>query len=88
MDAKELTALLAAVVGTLAEGGGWCTETQCYMLGGMDWDKWEVLRHALLRGGLVTMERGVVRLTPKGREMGDRVNAKLKELEERKRVKT
>lgn len=76
MDKNKLTALVAAIICTLAETNG-APESTLYIFVGMDMDKWTTLRHILIEAKFVTISNHFVKLTEQGKSVADRINAKI-----------
>jgi len=77
MNPNQMLAKIAATVSTLAETEG-ASESALYLtVCGCDMSTWETLRSVLLGSSLVSIKSHFVTLTPKGKEIGDKINARL-----------
>lgn len=78
MDRKEMTAMLAALVTTLADmPDNWSPRTPVYLALGMDIDKYTAFESAVSRAGLVTVTNDTIKLTADGKALADKINAAL-----------
>ena len=81
MTPDEMSKLIAAVVTTLAErpAGQKVPASSIYLALGMDLLKYEQLRWVLIEMGLAGASSEQIWLTPKGKQLGDELNAELGE---------
>ena len=73
MDSKQLFIWIATVLTTALE----CQPCPCssvYTALGMDFGKWETLSGIMTRSGLITIHGHSISLTPKGRELAEKIN--------------
>ena len=76
MNQKELVLAVAAVVSAAAEFD-FCPCTSAYMALGCDMGKWEVVRSVCVRAGFITCTPSTYRLTEKGKQLAEEINAKM-----------
>ena len=75
MTRDEMNLTVCAIISTLAEGDTSLpvSESILYLGSGVNMHTWEVLRHLLLSGGVVTIENHGVLLTEKGLDMAEKI---------------
>lgn len=74
MDKNRLTAIVAAIITTLAECPG-TTESMLYIFCDMNMDHWQLVRRVMVDGGMVKISGNFVTITDHGRTIANAVNA-------------
>jgi hypothetical protein len=74
MTRDELNKYLCAILTTIDEVE-YSPESILYIGLGMDMSKWDAIRGILLAGGLATIDCSQVRITPKGHNLAQQINA-------------
>jgi hypothetical protein len=74
MTRDELNKYLCAILTTIDEVE-YSPESILYIGLGMDMGKWDAIRAVLLAGGLATIDCSQVRITPKGHNLAQQINA-------------
>jgi hypothetical protein len=77
MNKNEINKYLCAILTTLNEVA-FAPESMIYLAIGADLSKWQTLKVFLCSGGLATSEGHAMRITDKGREMANKINAMMK----------
>ena len=74
MDRTEINRFLSAILTTLLETGS-AIESTIYLALEMDMNRYSTLRVILVSGGLATVQSNVIRLTAKGKDLAEKINA-------------
>jgi hypothetical protein len=74
MSKNEINKYLCAILTTLNEVE-FAPESMIYLAIGADMGKWETLKYMLVSARLATSEDSAMRITPRGRELAEKINA-------------